>query len=56
MQVVQSHLDRVEAVNPKVNAMVTVLAEQALAADRSADEAVDAGAPVGLLHGWQPAG
>ncbi|MCV7203827.1 amidase [Mycolicibacterium peregrinum] len=47
----QSHLDRIAAVNPKVNAMVTVLAEPALEAARSADESLAAGAPIGPLHG-----
>lgn len=51
VQVMQSHLDRIAAVNPKVNAMVTVLAEPALEAARSADESLAAGAPIGPLHG-----
>jgi Asp-tRNA(Asn)/Glu-tRNA(Gln) amidotransferase A subunit family amidase len=51
VEVVRAYLDRIEAVNPKVNAMVTVLGEQALAAARAADEAVAAGEAVGPLHG-----
>lgn len=31
-EVVRAHLDRIEAVNPKINAVVTLLAAQALAA------------------------
>ncbi|GHJ26436.1 amidase [Streptomyces hygroscopicus subsp. sporocinereus] len=50
-EVMRAHLDRIEAVNPKVNAVVTVLAEQGLAAARAADEAVAAGEAVGPLHG-----
>ncbi len=46
-EVVQSHLDRIAAVNPKVNAVTVTLAESALAA---ADRA-DATAPSGPLHG-----
>ncbi|MGR3934844.1 amidase family protein [Streptomyces sp. BRA346] len=51
VEVVQAHLDRIEAVDPKVNAVVTVAAEQALAAARAADRAVAAGGTVGALHG-----
>ena len=46
-EVVQSHLDRIAAVNGKVNAITVTLAESALqAADRA-----DATAPTGPLHG-----
>ena len=46
-EVVQSHLDRIAAVNGKVNAITVTLAESALqAADRA-----DASAPTGPLHG-----
>ena len=37
--VMQAHLARIEAVNPKVNAIVTLHAEQAMAASLAADEA-----------------
>ena len=37
--VMQAHLARIEAVNPTVNAIVTLHAEQALAASLAADEA-----------------
>jgi amidase len=46
-EVVQSHLDRISAVNGKLNAVTVTLAESAL---RAADEA-DAHAPAGPLHG-----
>jgi Asp-tRNA(Asn)/Glu-tRNA(Gln) amidotransferase A subunit family amidase len=49
--VVRAHLDRIEAVNPKINAVVTVLAEHALAAADTADRAVAAGESLGPLHG-----
>ncbi|WP_039941189.1 amidase [Streptomyces himastatinicus] len=51
VEVMRAHLDRIEAVNPRVNAVVTVAAEQALAAARAADRALAAGGTVGALHG-----
>lgn len=51
VEVMRAHLGRIAAVNPKVNAVVTVLAEQGLAAARAADEAVAAGTAGGPLHG-----
>jgi amidase len=51
VEVVQSHLDRIEAVNPAVNAVTLVLAEDALQAAKEADRAVAAGEPLGVLHG-----
>ena len=50
-EVVQSSLDRIAAVNPALNAIVEVLADEALAASDAADAAVKAGAAVGPLHG-----
>lgn len=50
-EVVQAHIDRIAAVNPKINAVVTLMADQALAAADAADRAVAAGAPLGPLHG-----
>lgn len=50
-EVVQAHLDRICAVNPKINAVVTLAAEAALEAADTADRAVAAGAALGPLHG-----
>ena len=50
-EVVQAHLDRVEAVNHQVNAIVRLLPEQALAAADEADRVVADGTAVGPLHG-----
>ena len=50
-EVIQAHLDRVEAVNPHLNAIVRLLADQALAAADAADRAVADGARLGPLHG-----
>ena len=50
-EVVQAHLDRINAVNPQINAIVTLVAEDALRAADAADQAVAGGAPLGPLHG-----
>ncbi len=50
VEIVQAHLDRIEAINPKVNAIVT-LAHDALQAARAAEAAVLAGDDLGPLHG-----
>lgn len=50
-EVVRAHLAQIERVNPSVNAVVTLVAEQALDQARAADERLSAGLPVGALHG-----
>jgi aspartyl-tRNA(Asn)/glutamyl-tRNA(Gln) amidotransferase subunit A len=50
VEVVQAHLDRIAAVNPKINAIVT-LADGALKAAKAAEAAVLAGEELGPLHG-----
>src|SRR6201996_8621013 len=50
VEVVEAHLDRIAAVNPKLNAIVT-LAEGARAAARQAEAAIMSGEKVGPLHG-----
>ena len=50
-EVMAAHLNRIEQVNPEVNAIVTLLPEQAMAQAVSADEAMARGEAVGLLHG-----
>ena len=50
-EVVEAHLRRIEAVNPSINAVVIVMAEQALEAANVADHAVAAGADLPPLHG-----
>lgn len=50
-EAVQSSLDRIAKVNPALNAVVEVLADQALAAADAADAAVKAGYELGPLHG-----
>lgn len=51
VDVVQAHLDRIEQVGDQVNAIVTVLADRALAEARVAEQAVSRGDPLGPLHG-----
>jgi aspartyl-tRNA(Asn)/glutamyl-tRNA(Gln) amidotransferase subunit A len=50
VEVVQAHLDRIDAVDPEVNAIVTI-ADAALQDARVADEAVRASRELGPLHG-----
>lgn len=50
VEVMQAHLDRIEAINPKINAVVSV-ADNALASARQAEAAVMAGDHLGPLHG-----
>jgi amidase len=50
-EVVESHLRRIEACNPSANAIVVVLAEEALEAARTADRAVVDGAELPPFHG-----
>ncbi len=50
-EVVEAHVRRIEAVNPKVNAVTVVLGEQALEAARAADRDTAAGVDLPPLHG-----
>jgi amidase len=50
-EVLDAHLERIEAVNPAVNALVTVTAERAADDAARADEAILHGEPLGPLHG-----
>jgi aspartyl-tRNA(Asn)/glutamyl-tRNA(Gln) amidotransferase subunit A len=50
VEVMRAHLDRIEAVNPKVNAIVTI-AEAALDSAKDAEAAVLRGDELGPLHG-----
>jgi amidase len=49
--VMAAHLARIERVNPKVNAVVTLVAERAMADAARADEALARAGAVGPLHG-----
>jgi amidase len=51
VEVVEAHLRRIEAANPSINAVVLVLADQALEAAKLADRRRASGDVVGPLHG-----
>jgi amidase len=51
VEAVQAYLKRIEQVNPKINAVVTLCAERALAEARLADKALASGQNLGPLHG-----
>ena len=50
-EALSAHLDRIARVNPSVNAIVTLVADQAMERARLADDALARGAAVGPLHG-----
>lgn len=51
VQLTEAHLQQIERTNPKVNAIVTLVAEQAIDAAKAADAKQAAGDPLGVLHG-----
>ncbi|MVU78237.1 amidase [Nocardia sp. ET3-3] len=51
VEVVRAHLDRIQRLDPKVNAIATLVAEQALDAAAAADKRFASGAEPGPLHG-----
>lgn len=51
VEVVDAHLARIDAVNPVLNAVVRVLADEARAAAVKADQKLAAGETIGPLHG-----
>ncbi len=50
-ELMQAHLERIEAVNPKLNAIVQLPAERVMAEARAADESLARGEIKGPLHG-----
>jgi amidase len=50
-ELVRAHLAQIEQANPRINAFVSVLAEEALAEARQRETAAGRGEPIGLLHG-----
>ncbi|MED5316915.1 MAG: amidase family protein, partial [Candidatus Neomarinimicrobiota bacterium] len=51
VELLEKHLDRIGAVNPDINAVVTLDEERALERAAAADEALEKGADWGPLHG-----
>jgi len=50
-QVIRTHLDQIERLNPTLNAIVTLTAESAMAEALIADQKIQENTNVGLLHG-----
>ena len=51
VEVTQAYLDRIDQVDDKLHAYITVCAEEALAAAREAERAISAGGYLGPMHG-----
>jgi len=51
VELVRELLERINAVNPKINAYVTVVADSAMKAAKEAEDAVTRGKEIGPLHG-----
>jgi aspartyl-tRNA(Asn)/glutamyl-tRNA(Gln) amidotransferase subunit A len=51
VELVRAYLDRIEAVNPQVNAFITVTGDQAIEQARKAEREIAAGRYLGPLHG-----
>lgn len=51
VEITEHYLRRIEGLNPRLNAYLTVCGEEALAAARAAEQAVMAGRDLGVLHG-----
>ncbi len=51
VELVEAHIQRIETVNPKLNAVVQFLPEQALEQAKQADKAIASGRSIGVLQG-----
>lgn len=50
-EVVETHLEQIDQLNPKINAIINLNAEQAMEAAKKADQQLQAGESVGPFHG-----
>ena len=50
-EVMEAHIEQIEDINPKVNAIVTLDVDKGLKEADAADKAIGRGDDVGLLHG-----
>ena len=51
VELIRAHLRQIQNANPKLNAFVVIMAEEALAAAKQAEAAIIRGDALGLLHG-----
>src|SRR5205814_1525527 len=51
VELVEAHLKQIDKINPRINAFVTIMADQAREDARNAEAAVLRGDHLGLLHG-----
>ena len=51
VEAVEAYLDRIEALNPKLNSYITVLSDDALRAAKEAEQAIASGQYIGPMHG-----
>lgn len=51
VEIVRAHIEHIEKLNPRINAVVTLRKEEALKDAQAADDAVKNGALIGPLHG-----
>ena len=51
VELVESFYQRIDGLNPKLNAYLALCPDQALAAAQAAQDAIQRGGPVGPLHG-----
>jgi len=51
VEVLQAHIEQIDAINPTINAIVTYLPELALETARQADDKIARGDAIGVLHG-----
>src|SRR6516162_3864065 len=51
VELLRAYIESIERLNPQVNAICTLTAESAMAAAKSAEQAVVSGQELGVLHG-----